>query len=117
MSNVAVILIRGMVGAKREVKDTLAMLNLQRKNSCVILPNKPEVIGMIDKAKDFVTWGEISDETVSLIKSKRDKGKKFFRLNSPKGGFERKGIKVPFNRGGVIGYRGDKVNDLIKRML
>lgn len=43
--------------------------------------------------------------------------KPFFRLGMPRSGFERKGIKVPFSLGGALGYRKDKINDLIKRMV
>lgn len=43
--------------------------------------------------------------------------KNYFRLNSPRKGFERKGIKKPFSIGGALGYRGSKINDLIKRMI
>ena len=30
---------------------------------------------------------------------------------------KRKGIKVAYSLGGALGYRGDKINDLIKKML
>ena len=43
--------------------------------------------------------------------------KLFFRLSPPVNGFERKGIKKPFSQGGVTGYRKEKINDLIKRMI
>ena len=43
--------------------------------------------------------------------------KPFFRLKPPEKGFERKGIKSPFSMGGALGYRKDKINDLIIRML
>jgi len=43
--------------------------------------------------------------------------KKFFKLHPPRGGFERMGIKKPYTVGGVLGYRGDKINLLIKKML
>jgi len=43
--------------------------------------------------------------------------KLFFRLSPPRKGFERKGIKVPFSQGGVLGYRKEKINDLIMRMV
>jgi large subunit ribosomal protein L30 len=83
-------------------------------------------MGMVKKVDDLITWGEVNDSTIKELKEKRgektkNKGKeelkKFFRLSPPKGGFERKGIKVPFKIGGALGYRGDKINDLIKRML
>jgi len=41
----------------------------------------------------------------------------FFRLKPPVKGFEKGGIKKPFAQGGVLGYRTNKVNDLLKRML
>ncbi len=43
--------------------------------------------------------------------------KKVFRLRPPKKGFERKGIKKPFGIGGALGDRGEKINELIARML
>jgi large subunit ribosomal protein L30 len=43
--------------------------------------------------------------------------KKVFRLNPPRKGFERLGIKKPYSIGGVLGYRGVKINQLIERML
>ena len=43
--------------------------------------------------------------------------KTFFKLCPPKGGFETKGIKQPYSLGGVLGYRKDKINELILKML
>ena len=43
--------------------------------------------------------------------------KPFFKLNPPRKGFEAKGVKVQFSMGGVLGYRKDKINDLIRRMV
>ena len=43
--------------------------------------------------------------------------KNFFRLSPPVKGFDRKGIKVQFSLGGALGYRKEKINDLIKRMV
>jgi large subunit ribosomal protein L30 len=57
----------------------------------------------------------VNDETAKALE-KRKKGK-YYALNPPKGGFERKGTKIPFKLGGAYGYRADKINDLIKRML
>lgn len=118
MSKTAVILVRGKAGMKGEIEDTLDMLNLFRKNFCVIIPANPSMMGMVKHVKDFVTWGEIDDATEKMLIEKRgEKDKPFFRLQPPRGGFGRKGIKIPFNIGGGIGYRGPKINDLIRRML
>lgn len=40
----------------------------------------------------------------------------FFRLHPPIKGFKGK-IKSSFGSGGELGYRGDKINELLKRML
>ncbi|MBI4159394.1 50S ribosomal protein L30 [Candidatus Woesearchaeota archaeon] len=43
--------------------------------------------------------------------------KSFFKLRPPLRGFERGGIKKPFSMGGVLGYRKDKINSLLQRMI
>jgi len=140
-NKLAVILVRGMVEVRKPIKDTLAMLRLSRKNHCVVLENNPVNLGMIRKVKDYVTWGKITEEMFNELVQKRGEefqgrltdskgkysykfleinGKKYkpyFRLNPPRKGFGRKGIKMPFKVGGGLGNREDKINDLIKRML
>lgn len=114
----AVVLVRGTVEVTKAVKDTLKMLNLTRKNSCVVLENNPINKGMVMKVKDYITWGSISEETLKELKEKRGKeGKKSFPLNPPRKGFGRKGIKVSFKAGGALGDRGEKINDLVRRMI
>jgi len=123
---IAVIRIRGPNKKSTETNETLDMLRLYRKHFCVILDKTPSIIGMIKKVENCITWGEIDDSTIKELKDKRgektkvngkEELKKFFRLCPPKGGFERKGIKSPFKLGGALGYRADKIKDLIKRML
>ncbi|MBR9690903.1 50S ribosomal protein L30 [Candidatus Woesearchaeota archaeon] len=128
--NLAVIRIRGMTGVRKEISDTLKMLNLNSKFSCVVVPKNESYEGMVKKAKDFITWGEIDSQTLKKLKEKREeqssqaassgkpeKEKKVFRLSPPRGGFERKGTKKAFRQGGALGYRKDKINDLIKKMV
>lgn len=123
MSKIAVILIRGLVGVRTDIRETLKYLNIERKHKCVIVEDTPSVKGMLKKIVDVATFGEVSDETIKLLKEKREviskdgTPKKFFSLAPPKGGFERKGIKKPYSVGGALGYRGEKINDLILKML
>lgn len=121
---VAVVRIRGEINILTRIQDTLYMLNLYKRNFCVVYDATPSVMGMIRKCKDYVTWGEISEETFKALQKRAEKdynepgkNKKFYRLNSPKKGYGRKGIKTPFVSGGALGYRGEKMNDLIMRML
>ena len=156
MNKLAVIRVRGIVKVNRDVEATLRMMRLYKKNYCVIVPSSEIYLGMLKKVKDFVTWGEISQEVIKGLIEKRGRlpankqidesylkeklnldyngfakqlfeGKKslkdvpglkeFFRLKPPVKGFERGGVKKPFSLGGVLGYRKDKINDLINRML
>ena len=67
----AVVLVRGLVGLEQSQKDTLQMLRLNRKNFCVVVDNTPVMMGMIKKVKDFITWGEINDDTYKQLVEKR----------------------------------------------
>lgn len=125
-AKIAVIRIKGLTKTSKEKQDSLNMLRLYRRNYCVVIDKNPSVLGMIKKIGSYITWGEINGETLKELVAKRgEKTKKqgkelakpFFRLSPPKGGFERKGIKTPFSIGGAAGYRGEKINDLIRRML
>lgn len=115
MAKIAVVLVRGMIGMSQGIRDTLKMLNLNRKNHCVVLENTPSACGMVGKVKDFVTWGEIDEETEKSLQQRMSG--KVARLQPPRRGFGRKGIKAPFSIGGALGYRGAKMKDLIQRMI
>ena len=153
---IAVIRIRGTIGLKIQARDTFKLLRIYKKNYCVIIENTPHYVGMLNKIKDYATWGEIDSKTFQSLLEQRGRlaaNKKltseylkektkldfdsfvkeffefkkslkdipgvkfFFRLSPPRKGFERKGIKVPFSLGGVLGYRKEKINDLLMRMI
>jgi large subunit ribosomal protein L30 len=110
--------VRGLMNIRGSISDTMNLLMLFRKNFCVVLDDTPSVKGMLFKVKDYITWGVIDDDTLKLLIEKRGKkDQKFFRLNPPRKGFGRKGIKTPFSIGGALGDRRDKINDLVKRMI
>lgn len=67
----AVIRIRGKIGIKKEIEDTLRMLRLNSVNNCVVVPENPSFKGMIEKVKDYVTYGEIDKETLIAMLKKR----------------------------------------------
>ena len=115
MSKLAVIQIRGTIGASYTVKDALKHLKLKRRNNCRIIDDSPSIRGMLDKVKHLATWGIIDDDTFKLLKSKGEGP--VYALQPPKKGFGRKGVKMPFSKGGAYGDRAEKINDLIKRML
>lgn len=151
---IAAIRVRGRTGIKKEIADTLDMLKLTRINHAVLIEETPSYKGMLQKAKDYITWGEIDEETVAKLISKRgkiagndkitedyikentdfssveelskavvdskvkleDNGvKPVFRLHPPRKGYE--DIKKTFVESGSLGYRGDKIGDLINKMI
>jgi large subunit ribosomal protein L30 len=133
------------------VEDTLRMLHLNRANHATLIPATPTFLGMLQKVKDHVTWGEISLEHLTDLLAKRgllEGGKKLterhppdglkevaaalhsgklklkdlegvkpiFRLTPPSGGFKHS-LKYSCVEGGETGYRGEKINELIKKMV
>jgi len=146
--------IRGGVNASVRVEDTLRMLRMERNMAATLLDDRPDYTGMLQKAKDRITWGEPTAETIRLLLEKRgrvpgdgpidaetlsalgyeshdalaaalhacqveihrlDGVKPFFRLHPPSKGFKRT-VKRPYRARGELGYRGEAINDLAKRM-
>ncbi len=116
---IAVIRIKGDVKIRAHIRETLQRLGLKKKYSCIILEKpKPVEIGMIDKLRDFVAFGEINAETYKKLveaRGKFTKSKTHFRLHPPRGGIE---SKKHFGVGkGVLGNHGKDINKLLERML
>lgn len=151
---IAAIRVRGRTGIKKGIADTLDMLKLTRINHAVLIEENPSYQGMLQKAKDYITWGEVDSQTVADLISKRGKLegnikitedyikentdyssleelskavvdsevkleengiKPVFRLHPPRKGYE--DIKKTFVESGSLGYRGDRIVDLIKKMI
>ncbi|MGQ9551340.1 MAG: 50S ribosomal protein L30 [Candidatus Bathycorpusculaceae bacterium] len=152
---IAAVRVRGVISAKREIRETLEMLHLTRNNYAALIDNRPAFLGMLRTAQNFITWGEASKEAVSMLLRKRGKlaGNKnltdeyaqkagyksledlaeavfscsveywklpnvqpVFKLHPPSKGFKGK-IKKSHRMGGETGYRGEEINELIRRMV
>ena len=136
----AVIRIRGSVGVPGKLEKTLEMLRLHRVNHCVIVPKTPDFEGMLRKAANYITWGEIKPEILGAMIAKRGRlpgGKRIekkevkatakkiaegketgikpvFRLSPPSKGFS--SIRRAFPKGD-LGCRGEKINELLEKMI
>ncbi|GAA5818275.1 MAG: 50S ribosomal protein L30 [Methanobrevibacter sp. CfCl-M3] len=149
-----VVRVRGTTGVKKDIANTLNMLHLNRINHGVLVQDNPSYKGMLQKAKDYITWGEIDSKMLVDVISKRGKlagnvsiseeylkentnyssieelvnallnaeikvedidMKPIFRLHPPRKGYE--GIRQSFNEGGSLGFRGDSINILLKKMV
>ena len=139
----AVVRIRGTVGVRKETADTMKMMRLNSPNHCVVLPENDVTKGMLIRVQSFITWGELKPETLQKLVEKKgrlkgnrpiekSKVKEYIdeisksnslkvkdmvpvlRLNPPLKGF--KSTKLNYPRGD-LGYRKDKINDLLERMI
>lgn len=77
----AIVRIRGHVRRSAAVEDTLRMLRLTRTNHCVIVSQNDATRGMVLKVKDFVTWGDVSAETVAKLLLKRGRSESDGRIS------------------------------------
>ena len=139
----AVIRIKGSVGMRDDVSDTLSMMRLNRKMHCVVLKETDNIKGMMQKVRSWTTYGEIDDNVLKQMIEKRGRKlgdkrltkeevgdvfnklketgklptgiKPVFRLSPPSKGFK-KSTKQHYPKG-ELGYRGREINALLKRMI
>jgi len=67
-----VVRVRGPSGVDAETEYTLRLLNLKRTNHATILALTPSTIGMLMKVRGYVTWGEVTAETLSRLLARAD---------------------------------------------
>jgi large subunit ribosomal protein L30 len=132
----AVIRVRGRPNVRASIAETMKRLNLKRVNNLCLIYGNGSNIGMLYMCNDHVTYGEIDQNTLSMLvqskginanaesieamlngkKAPKDLGIAFpIRMHPPRRGY--RGIKASFVNGGDLGYRGAEINTLIKKML
>ena len=62
-----VIRVRGIPDVNRETEPTMDLLSLNRVNHAVVVPETDSIKGMLQKAKDYVTWGEVDQATLAAM--------------------------------------------------
>jgi large subunit ribosomal protein L30 len=68
-----IIRLKGSVNTRPQIKDTLKMLRLNQINHCVVVEENPVYAGMIQIVKDYVAFGKINADTLTLILENRGK--------------------------------------------
>ena len=58
-------------GVTRKIRETMAMLNLTRVNHATIVMDNPSYRGMLQKSKDYITWGKVDAKTVEMLIKER----------------------------------------------
>lgn len=117
MAKIAVVRIRGPVRVRHDIERALRQLNLHQRNHAAIVDDSPVVVGQLKKVQGFVTWGPVTEETAKKLSPRARENGKWFALQPPRKGYGRKGIKMPFTKSGALGNRGEKINDLLTRMV
>ncbi|MCX6711983.1 MAG: 50S ribosomal protein L30 [Candidatus Woesearchaeota archaeon] len=112
------------VGMLTKVKDCATWGEIDEQTFKLLLEKRGKLPGNKSLTNEYIqqklkiNLDQFVKEFMSFKKELKDIPgiKLFFKLTPPRHGFEDKGIKVQFSQGGVLGYRKDKINDLIQRM-
>lgn len=107
----AAVRIRGSLKVRKDIADTLYQMGLKKINTLSVFNENPVNKGMILKVENFVAWGSVSQEV--LMKLGVNGEKRGIPMKPAKGGLT--SIKQKYPKGD-LGFRGDKINDLINRM-
>lgn len=70
MNRIIAVAVRSTSKVRKDIIDTLRMLNLTRINHAVLVDDRPGFLGMLDKAKDYITYGEIEQPVLEALLSK-----------------------------------------------
>ena len=66
-----VVRVRSDVKVERSIRETMGHMNLTRVNHAVIITDNPQHRGMLQKAKDYITWGEADAGMVERMLTER----------------------------------------------
>nr|MDO8134993.1 50S ribosomal protein L30 [Candidatus Njordarchaeum guaymaensis] len=70
-AKLVVVRIRGDVDVRDEIRQTLKMFRLHKVNHATLIDGGKSYSGMLQKVKDYATWGEIDVDTLQKLLSKR----------------------------------------------
>lgn len=65
--------VRGHIGVRDEIADTLEHLRLHKTNHAAIVPKNASYEGMLRKARDWIAYGELDEPTLATVLRTRAK--------------------------------------------
>lgn len=112
------------IGMLKKVKDVVTWGEIDEETCQALLEKRGKITGKMLLSNEYLKEKnkiDILGFTKEFMEGKKELKdipglKPYFRLNPPQKGFGN-GIKIPYSLGGALGYRKDKINELIKRML
>ncbi len=113
------------IGMLRRVKDHSTWGEISEKTFKELLLKRGKLPGSNKLTEEYIkgkTKASVDEFIKEFFAGKKELRdipglKQYFKLSPPRHGFERKGIKAPFSLGGALGYRKDKINELVMRMI
>jgi large subunit ribosomal protein L30 len=111
-------------GMLRKTKDCLTWGEVSQENVALLLKKRGKLVGDKNLTEEYAKelgYNSLDDLAEAIFKvdvefSSLPEVKPLFRLRPPKKGFKGK-VKKSYASGGELGYRGDAINDLLKRMV
>lgn len=111
-------------GMLKKGKDCLTWGEVSQENVALLLKKRGRLVGDKKLTEEYAKdlgYKSLDDLAEAIFKveieySSLPEMKPLFRLRPPKKGFKGK-IKRSYAAGGEAGYRGDAINDLLKRMV
>lgn len=68
---IVVIRIAKKADLNKKIEETLDKLKLRAKYTCVLLPEKRELMGMVKKVNNFIAYGNIKDDLIKRLIEER----------------------------------------------
>ena len=114
---IAAVKVRGSIDARQKTQRTLKDLSLEDRHEVVVFEPNDSIRGMLNIAKDYITFGEVSDEVIEALEDR--KGEELesgdtVNLAPPTGGF--RDTKKQVGQGGSLGERED-MDELVQKMV
>lgn len=113
---IAAIKVRGNVDVPKPIKDTMTNLGLKNRNQIRLYEDTESIRGMLNKAKDYIAYGEVSEETVEKLEERYGNAEvgETISARPPSKGF--KNTRKNVNQGGSLG-KHENIDELIERMV
>lgn len=115
---IAAVRVRGKLDVDQSISRTLHDLKLRQVNQVVVFEENDSIQGMLNKAKDYITFGDISDDVLEQLAERAGKEElehgETVKLSPPTRGYE--DTKKQVGQGGTLGKR-ESMDDLIQNMV
>jgi large subunit ribosomal protein L30 len=108
---IAAVRVRGPLDNHPDIENTLQSLGLEKQNQFVVLDDKESTRGMLRKAKDFIAYGEIDEDTVKHMNLETGRT---YSPGPPSGGYG--DTRSSHGQGGILG-NNPEVKDILEAMV